>query len=58
MKNLISFSLYGSHKKYLHGIVEAVVSYKLYFDVHGQSVYMHVSPLKITGLLQFLKIST
>ena len=32
MKKLISFSLYGSHKKYLHGIIEAVVSYKLYFD--------------------------
>ena len=32
MQKLISFSLYGSHKKYLHGIIEAVVSYKLYFD--------------------------
>lgn len=29
--NIISFCLYGSNKKYTHGILEAIVSYKLLF---------------------------
>ena len=30
--NVISFCLYGTSNKYLHGIIESVISYKLFFD--------------------------
>ncbi len=38
---VVSFCLYGNTKKYTHGIIEAVVSYKLFFI--GWEIWIYVS---------------
>lgn len=39
-KNIVSFCLYGSLNKYLHGIIEAVVSYKIFFISWDIRIYV------------------
>lgn len=40
-KKVVSFCLYGDTKKYTHGMIEAVVSYKLFFV--GWEIWIYVS---------------
>lgn len=54
MKKVVSFCLYGNTLKYIHGIIEAVVSYKLFFI--DWEIWIYVSektvPLKIIEVLR------
>mgnify|MGYP001166883514 CR=1 FL=1 len=54
MNKVVSFCLYGNSRKYTHGIIEAVVSYKLFFI--GWEIWIYVSektvPLKTIEVLK------
>ena len=55
-KKLVSFCLYGSLNKYLHGIIESVVSYKIYFIDWDIRVYVcsKLKDHKVCSILQGL----
>lgn len=43
--NIISFCLYGNTRKYTHGILEAVISYKLYFI--EWEIWIYISEINV-----------
>jgi hypothetical protein len=53
MKNIIAYCLYGSSNKYLHGIIEAVISYKIHFIGWTIRVYI-CSTLKEHKVVEIL----
>lgn len=53
MKNIVSYCLYGSSNKYLHGIIEAVISYKIHFIGWTIRVYI-CSKLKEHKVIEIL----
>lgn len=54
--NVISFCLYGSNLKYLHGIIESVISYKLFFYDDDWEIRVYVcDSLKTHKVVSILK---
>lgn len=48
-KKVVSFCLYGNTKKYTHGIIEAVVSYKLFFI--DWEIWIYVSEQTVPNIV-------
>ena len=49
MVNVVSFCLYGNNIKYCHGILEAVISYKLYFI--NWEIWVYISEISVPKII-------